>query len=346
MRTNDGTTGDDEDVRGAMQALLGDGRFLLALTGVALAGAGAFALFLCATGHFLPHDVAFLRMDARGLAGVANRELVDFMFHDRAAFGGALISIGVLYLWLVEFPLRRGEAWAWWTLAASGLTGFSSFLAYLAYGYLDEWHGVATLCLLPVYGAGMVRAWGRLRGDKGVGALWTRTPRAGESRPARAGRVLLMAYGGGLALAGAVISFTGMTRVFVATDLAYIGLSRAEICGVSERLMPLIAHDRAGFGGALVSVGLVVLAMTWHARATRSFQQAMFIAGAVGFATAIGVHFVIGYTDTSHLAPAFAGAGLFSAGWALLSFSRTIPGTRSGGAVSPEKRTADVASGR
>jgi hypothetical protein len=37
------------------------------------------------------------------------------MVHDRATFGGVLIAIGALYLWLVEFPLRRGAAWAWWT---------------------------------------------------------------------------------------------------------------------------------------------------------------------------------------------------------------------------------------
>jgi len=34
----------------------------------------------------------------------------------------------------------------------------------------------------------------------------------------------------------------------------------------------------------------------------------------MGFATAIGVHPLIGYTDFSHLAPAFVGFGLFVAG--------------------------------
>ena len=43
--------------------------------------------------------------------------VVHFMQHDRTAFGGALVAIGILYLWLVTFPLREGESWAWWTLA-------------------------------------------------------------------------------------------------------------------------------------------------------------------------------------------------------------------------------------
>ena len=36
-----------------------------------------------------------------------------FMLHDRVAFGGALVSVGVLYIYLALFPLRAGEAWAW-----------------------------------------------------------------------------------------------------------------------------------------------------------------------------------------------------------------------------------------
>jgi MFS family permease len=314
------------DERGLIEALLGDGHFLLALTGVALIGSGGFALFLCLSGHFLPHDVAHLGMDARQLALVSNERLVGFMFHDRAAFGGALISMGSLYLWLVAFPLKHGEAWAWWALAVSGATGFGSFLTYLAYGYLDQWHGVATLCLLPIFIGGMIRSQGALSKPSTFRSLWQIKRFPEEGLAGLIGRRLLLAYGGGLVAAGAVISFTGMTSVFVATDLGYIGLTKPEICGVSEKLVPLIAHDRAGFGGGLISIGLVILALVNHAAATRSFKQVMLLAGGVGFVTAIGVHFLIGYLDPLHLAPAFAGMALFLAGWALVSFA---PGARS-----------------
>jgi hypothetical protein len=309
------------DERGVVEALLGDGHFLLALTGVALAGSGGFALFFCLTGHFLPHDVAHLGMDAKQLTQVSNPQLVNFMFHDRAAFGGALLSMGALYMWLVAFPLRRGEAWAWWTLAASGVTGFGSFLTYLAYGYLDQWHGVATLFLLPVYVAGMARTWTRLPGERGLRTFLSRRKFAEEGRAGLIGRYLLLAYGGGLIAAGVVISITGMTQVFVTTDLRYIGMTRLEICGVSDRLVPLIAHDRAGFGGGLLSIGIVILAVVLHAPASRSFKQVMLFAGGIGFGTAIGVHFVIGYLDVLHIAPAFAGLAIFLTGWALTSFA-------------------------
>ena len=152
--------------RGFVDALVGDGFFPLLLTGVALAGSGGFALFLSATGHFLPHDVAYLGLDAMQLSRVSNPRLVNFMFHDRAAFGGSLVAVGLLYLWLAEFPLRQGESWAWWTLALSGTAGFGSFLSYLGYGYLDTWHGVATLVLLRVFLIGTVRTHRLLKAEK------------------------------------------------------------------------------------------------------------------------------------------------------------------------------------
>src|SRR5262249_40046355 len=46
----------------------------------------------------------------------------------------------------------------------------------------------------------------------------------------------------------------------------------------------------------------------------RAFHQAVVIAGCAGFGCAIGTHFVEGYVNPMHLAPAFAGAALFAAG--------------------------------
>src|SRR5262245_34028774 len=139
------------DDRGFLREIVDDGVRLLLLAAAALVFAGGFAMFLAASGEFLPHDMRYLGMSAADLCQVARCRVVDFMIHDRAAFGGALVGIGVLYAYLALFPLRRGEAWAWWLLLVSGTAGFASFLAYLGYGYLDTWHGIGTLLLLPVY---------------------------------------------------------------------------------------------------------------------------------------------------------------------------------------------------
>jgi hypothetical protein len=94
-------------------------------------------------------------------------------------------------------------------------------------------------------------------------------------------------------------------------------VARADLDAINARLVPLIAHDRAGFGGALFSFGVVMLAaVVWHPL-TRSLCQALALAGCFGFATAIGIHPAIGYTSVTHLAPAVAGALVYAAGLAL-----------------------------
>ncbi len=254
-----------KEERGFIEELVGDGRPALTLTAVALFLSGLFAVFLAARREFLPHDVEFLQMSADELCRVADCRLVHFMFHDRVAFGGTLIAVAILYFWLVAFPLREGARWAWWTLAISGALGFGSFLLYLGYGYLDSWHGAGTAALLPVFVVGLVVSWRRTSPS---GAGWVRRMRDGSVPTSVVrGRWGLLATGAGLTLAGSVIMILGATEVFVAEDLAFIGLSRDAIAATNERLIPLIAHDRAGFGGGLATVGVILLLCGWHAAA-------------------------------------------------------------------------------
>lgn len=297
---------------GFFEQLAEDGRPALMLFAIGLLLSGAFAVFLSARREFLPHDVAFLGMTAKDLCELADCRVVRFMFHDRVAFGGSLMAVAILYLWLAAFPLRKGERWAWWAFALSGVLGFGSFITYLGYGYLDSWHGIATLALLPVFIAGLVRSRGLARTSV---PGWLRTAE-GRAAPSvlRLGRWGLIATGWGMMSAGAIILFLGTTDVFVAEDLAYMGLTREMLHGINPRLIPLIAHDRAGFGGGLATTGLLVLFCARYSRPSRSFHQAIVLAGTCGFGCAIGVHYVEGYTNPVHLAPAYAGAVLFAAG--------------------------------
>lgn len=299
---------------GLLASLVGDGRPLLALLAVSLMLSGGFALFLSVTGHFLPHDVIFLGMDKEHLCGINQCRIVHFMFHDRVSFGGTLVAIGWLYLWLIHFPLRNGEPWAWWLFLFSGLAGFGSFLAYLGYGYLDTWHGVATLCLLPLYIVGMLRSRKALP-DKGTASLLLRPAVKWRLRSPRGfGRFLLLFTGFGLAAGGLTILIVGVTNVFVPQDLQYIGLSASELNSINPRLIPLIAHDRAGFGGGIATCGLILFFCVYCGTPSRALWQSVLLAGATGFSTAIGVHPLIGYTSFTHLAPAYSGAILFTAG--------------------------------
>jgi len=301
------------DSRSLVGALVGDGRFLVVLSGFALVFSGGFAILQPVSGQFLPHDTLALGMDAATLAKVGNPHLVHFMFHDRVAFGGTLLAIGFCYAWLAEFPLRAGQAWAWWALACSGAVGFASFLAYLGYGYLDKWHAVATLFLLPTFSVGLWRSSQRLPEP----LVWRQMfwPRMRfEPHSGKWGRILLLTCSCGLVLAGITIVFAGMTFVFVPQDLAFVSLTAEQISRISPRLVPVIAHDRAGFGGGLCSTGLLVGFIAWHASLTRSFVEIMVVMGMCGFGAALGVHFAIGYRSLVHLAPAYLGFGIFLAG--------------------------------
>lgn len=282
---------------------------LLLLAAAGIWGAGAFCVFLSLTGDFLPHDVHYLGLTARQLCEVADCRVVDFMVHDRAAFGGALMGVGTMYAWLALFPLRDGEAWAWWLFVTSGVAGFATFLAYLGFGYLDTWHGIGSLLLLPVYWGGVARSRRLVRFGE-----WPEV--VGPFRGGL-GRLVLLAGAAGTLVGGATILSVGIGDVFVPEDLEFIGMGEAELRAVNPRLVPLIAHDRAGFGGTVLVLGLVTSVCLWCARPSRSLWQAVAMAGGLALTAAIGTHFHVGYTDIGHLLPAMAGATSLVVGLAL-----------------------------
>jgi hypothetical protein len=310
-----------EENEGLVPLLVGDGRSLLTLTGLALLFSGGFALFLAARREFLPHDIRYLGMSAEALCALGGCRVAAFMFHDRVAFGGTLLAVGTLYLWLAALPLRRGEPWAWWACAVSGAAGFLSFLAYLGYGYLDDWHAISTLLLLPVFVAGLWRTSKLIRGERSAFPPLAVLRATGWIVPWRSkagvGKACLLLTSVGMVAAGLVILGVGMTRVFVPQDLEFIGTNASALARVNPHLLPLIAHDRAGFGGGLMSSGLLVGMCVWCATPSRSLWQALAAAGALGFGCAIGVHFAVGYRNTEHLLPAIIGALLFAIGMVL-----------------------------
>lgn len=313
---------------GLLRILIGDGRSLLSLTGLTLFAAGVFATLQAMSGHLLPHDQAFLGITATELATLRDGRVLHFMIHDRVAFGGALVAIGTLYLYLANVPLAQGKAWAWWAFLLSGAVGFASFLTYLGYGYIDSWHAVATLMLLPVFLTGMVITERQLKRKRdaisksdteraGIRALL----QSGEQWKWRSkigvGRALLLFNAGNLALGGLIIMTVGMTSVFVPQDLAFMDIAAKDLDAFNPRLIPLIAHDRAGFGGAVFCVGVTLFLSLWCSKFTPALWQSALVTGAAGYGTAIGVHYPIGYTSFTHLAPAFFGATVFITGMAL-----------------------------
>lgn len=311
------------DQRTFLKALIGDGRPLLSFTGLILILSGLFAIVQSITGHFLPHDVSYLGLDAEELSEFNSGTITNFMFHDRVSFGGSIMAVGFLYLWLAEFPLKNKEPWAWYLFLFSGTLGFGSFLTYLGYGYFDSWHGISTLLLLPFFILGLVRSFNLIKVNESMKDLLLISEKINLKTRYGVGRALLLFTSFGLLFGGVTIMIVGMTTVFVPQDLEYMNIT---VCGLEEinpKLKPLIAHDRAAFGGGLATIGLLYLFILRRSTLSLSLWQVVTLSMFIGFSSAIGVHHIIGYTNLTHILPAYAGAII-----AFLGLALTYSGTK------------------
>jgi hypothetical protein len=276
---------------------------------------GVLALVIAATKVVLPYDEAYLGMSVTQLTAI-NSRLLAFMAHDRVTLAGSMVAIGLLYVVLSLFGIRRGLHWARQAVLVSAFTGFASFFLFLGFGYLDTFHAFVTAALLQLLLLGVHARLGvytpatrpDLRGDR-------------EWRLSLWGQLLLVFHGFALLAAGAVISLIGVTQVFVHEDLMFMQTTAATLATANARLVPLVAHDRATLGGMLLAGGWVFLlpALWGYRRASSWLWWALLIAGSVAYAAGIVVHYAVGYLSFKHLLPAFGGYGLLLVGL-LLSY--------------------------
>lgn len=286
--------------------------FWAALMGAGMLLGGVLATGIAATRVVLPYDEAFLGMSKDQLHAV-NPRLVAFMAHDRVSLAGPMLTVGLVYLGLSVGGVRRGVHWAMVAVFASASVGFASFFLFLGFGYLDTLHAFVTACLLQL----LLLAMHSELGTYAPPAPPLRTDRAW--RLAQWGQLLLVLHAAAVLVAGLVISAVGVTVVFVHEDLAFMQTTAEQLKAANPRLVPLVAHDRATFGGMLVSTGVVLLLTAlWGYRAGSGWLWwTLLPAGVLGYLPAIAVHVVVGYTDGMHLLPAFVGLGVFLLGLAL-----------------------------
>jgi len=283
-----------------------------ALLGAGMIVAGVVAWIVAAVRVILPYDEAFLGLTRREIA-VANPRLLAFMAHDRVTLAGIMISIGVIYAGLALGPMRDGAYWARRAFLTSAVVGFSSFALVLGYRYVDPLHALATLVLLPFLLLTM-------RGTPPSPV----TPHAdphNDRRWLRAqwGQLALVALGVGFLVGGLTIATVGERSVFVHEDLDFLQTTAATLHAINPRLVPLVAHDRAGFGGALISDGVAFLltALWGIRRGARWVWWTLLASGLPGFAGAISIHAAVGYDNAMHLAPVGVALVLWAAGLGL-----------------------------
>ncbi|MDB5052949.1 MAG: hypothetical protein JWM44_999 [Bacilli bacterium] len=285
----------------------------MCLLGIGMMIGGIIAWFIAATSIVLPYDESFLQMKKTMLSQM-NSHLLPFMSHDRITLAGTMISLGIMYFQLAQYGLRKGLHWAQTALLASGIVGFCSFFLYLGYGYFDPLHALAAVILLPMFVLAMrvkvnepSRQQPNLYNDrKWLNAQW--------------GQLLFVVLGFALAIGGVTISVVGITHIFVSTDLTYLHSTHDRIGNINSHLLPLIAHDRAGFGGALFSDAVVILATAlWGINQGDRWMWWTLLAGGLpGFLAAFSVHIMIGYFDFWHLLPAYFAVVVYIVGLILL----------------------------
>jgi dihydroorotate dehydrogenase len=278
----------------------------LVVLGLSMLLGGVLAWLIAATRVVLPYDEAYLGLGRDALQAV-NPRLLAFMAHDRVTLAGTMLSVGALYTGLAGWGVRRGAHWAWLAIVCSALVGFASFFLFLGFGYFDPLHAAVSVVLLALFALGLRGA------PKGLGPHRRDLHNDRTWQLGLWGQLGFVSLGIGLVLAGVGIALVGVGGVLVEEDLAFLRAPAGVLGAVNPHLMPLVAHDRAGFGGALVSDGIgVLLTSLWGFRAgARWVWWTLLGAGLPGFAAALGVHVAVGYLDPVHLAPAIAGALLF-----------------------------------
>ncbi len=283
------------------------------LMGAGMLFGSILALVIAATRVVLPYDEAFVGMSRDELAQI-NPRLLAFMAHDRVSLAGTMVAIGVMYVGLSLYGIRQGLLWARQTVFISAFTGFASFFLFLGFGYLDTFHAFVTAVLLQLLLLGVHSRLGEYVPTDAPALRGSRVWRRGLW-----GQLLLIVHGFALLGAGTAISAIGVTGVFVHEDLVFMQTSAETLHMANPRLVPLIAHDRATFGGMLLSAGWAFLlpALWGFRRGAAWLWWALLTAGLAAYVAAIGVHFAVGYTELMHLVPAFAGLILFLMGLAL-----------------------------
>jgi dihydroorotate dehydrogenase len=281
------------------------------MMGIGIAIAGIIAWFIGSTRVILPYDERFLGLTVSQLARI-NARLPAFMQHDRVTYAGALLSVGLAYVFLAAFGMRTGASWARRIIVNSSIVGLASFFLFVGIRYLDPVHAAGTAVFLAFFSLGASAAPVTLRyrsRDLRNDGVWLR---------GLWGQLCFVFLGFGFIVGGITICVVGMTSLFVPTDLVFMHTTPSILAGASPHLIPLLAHDRAYFGGALIVNGMIwMLAALWgFDRGVRWVWWMFAICGFPGFIAAIAVHFSVGYTDSGHLFPVYFALALYVAGLA------------------------------
>ncbi|MCM3619534.1 dihydroorotate dehydrogenase [Sutcliffiella horikoshii] len=292
-----------------------DGWFSYWLFGLFILAGGVLALLFSITSIILPYDEHFLGMKKEEI-WMYNERIMLFMAHDRMTLAGTMISGGIVYMQLAKHGVRNGLKWAKQAIDLAAIVGFLGIFAFIGYGYFDWLHLLFWLILLPFYLYGYWKTKQISGTPSSLNRFNDKSWKVGVL-----GQLAFVLLGFSFVIGGIIISGIGVSSVFVATDIQYICMPPEMLESFNQNLIPVLAHDRAGFGSALLSVGLLVLTMAlWgYQQGNKWVWWTFLIGGMPAFIAGIYIHFAIGYTTFVHLLPAYFALVLYILGL-LLSY--------------------------
>lgn len=287
--------------------------FWTCLIAIGMLIGGVLAMMIATTRVVMPYDEAMAGLTRDEIAGINDR-LLHFMAHDRVTLAGTMLAVGILYFALSVYGSRRGMHWARRAIIVSSSAGFVSFFLFLGFGYFDPFHAFVTAVLFQLLIMGVHCG---LPPYRNLVAPEQTNDRAW--RLSQWGQLIFIIHGAILIVAGCVISCVGISTVFVPEDLEFMHTSADHLSNAHPRLVPLIAHDRATFGGMLIACGVcVLLSSLWGFRRGHAWLWwALVSAGSIAYIATILIHWHVGYTSLHHLLPAYAGLAMIVLGGAL-----------------------------
>jgi hypothetical protein len=270
--------------------------------GIAMVCAGIGATLITIGPVLLGYDRDFLGVGVNELDSI-NGRLVKFLQHDRITMAGCMMAIGFNDIGFA-LAMRRGWRWARAGFLFAGALGFPTFFLFLGYEFFDPLHFAVAVGFFPLYLLGV-------RG-RPVPQTWSAPIVVNESERKRAlyAQALMVVVSLGVLFSGLFIMSVGLRDVLIPADRAFLGDTQATFSqALNGRLLRFIAHDRAGFGGALTSLGggLLTTSLWGWRMGERSTWWMLLASSVVGFGAALAVHVAVGYTDTLHLLPVYLG---------------------------------------
>ncbi len=213
-----------------------------------MSGAGAITLGPV----LLSYDRSYLGLGVDDLRRI-NDNLVHFIQHDRISMAGNMIGLGsaVRRIVLGRYqarpgvgPQRPADLW-------SGRV--SHVVLFRRNRFRRSLHTLVVVTLFPML---LAAVWNRPSPPDG---RHCRTVRSRSARRALWGQLSVHRPGRRARRGRGDHLVRRLTDVFVSTDLGYLHTHGAALRTAGPQLVSFVAHDRAGFGGALIGSGLAIV---------------------------------------------------------------------------------------